>query len=133
MQRWTHFRFDCLPRQTRWRALRAAAVLALAFSFFPAGHTDSTFKTAPAGPLSASAHIDFRITILPSLALSLQPQALHVQGTGGVLTLQSSSALAWDGRAPTRSVQLRPRQQVVDTSIPAAQFGSAALITIAAP
>jgi hypothetical protein len=68
-----------------------------------------------------------------ALALSLQPQALHVQGNGGMLTLQSSSALAWDGRAPTRSVQLRPRQQVIDVAIPAAQFGNAAMITIAAP
>ncbi len=133
MHRWTQLRLFLLPPAPRRRALRRAAATALLFSFFPAGHTDSTFKTAPGGPLSASAHLDFRITIPPSLALSMQGQGLHVQGNGGVLTLQSNSALVWDGRAPNRSVQLRPRQQVIDVAIPAAQFGSAALITIAAP
>lgn len=133
MDRWKVCRRLFPPTGPRWRALRCGTVLALAFSFFPAGHTDSSFKTTPAGPLSASAHLDFRITILPSLALSMQGQGLHVQGNGGVLTLQSNSAQAWDGRAPVRSVQLRPRQQLVDIAIPAAQFDRATLITIAAP
>ncbi len=133
MDRWKLCCSVFSPPAPRRRTLRRAAATALLFSFFPAGHTDSTFKTAPSGPMSASAYLDFRITILPSLALSMQGQGLHVQSNGGVLTLQSNSALAWDGRAPIRSLQLRPRQQVIDIALPATQFGGATLITIAAP
>jgi hypothetical protein len=107
----------------------------LLFGLLPAGHSDSTFKTAPAGagPLSATAHLDFRVTILPSLGLALQGQGLRVQGNSGPLTLQSNNASSWDGRAPSSSVQLRPRLQVIDAAIPAAQFNNGALITLAAP
>ncbi len=105
----------------------------LLFGFLPAGRTDSALKTAGAGPVSASAHLDFRITILPSLALSMHAQGLRVQGSGTALTLQSNASLAWDGRAPIRSVPLRPQRQVIDTLIPAGEFNRAGLVTIAAP
>ncbi|MEQ1803895.1 MAG: hypothetical protein ABL900_00810 [Burkholderiaceae bacterium] len=105
----------------------------LLFGFLPAGRTDSSLKTAGAGPVSASAHLDFRITILPSLGLSMHSHGLRVQGSGTPLTLQSNAGLAWDGRAPMRSVALRPQRQVIDTSIPAGEFHSAGLVTIAAP
>lgn len=116
------------------RAKRCAAALAL-LVFLPAGRTDSTFRTAPAGggPVSASAHLDFRITILPSMGLALSAQGMRVQGSGGALTLQGSPASAWDGLAPNRSLQLRAPRQFIDTTIPSGQFGANALITIASP
>lgn len=117
------------------RTKRCAAALALLVGFLPLGRTDSTFKTAPAGgaSVSASAHLDFRITILPSLGLALSPQGLRVQGSGGALTVQSNAASAWDGAAPNRSFQLRAPRQLIDTTLPAGQFSGNALITIAAP
>lgn len=117
------------------RARRGAAALALLVGFLPAGRTDSTFKTAPAGgaPVSASAHLDFRITVLPSLGLALSAQGLRVQGSGGALTVQGNTGSAWDGSAPSRSVQLRAPRQLIDTTIPTSQFGANALITIASP
>lgn len=123
-----------LPPASR-RAQRCAAAFALLVGFLPVGRTDSTFRTAPAGggPVSASAHLDFRITILPSLGLALSAQGLRVQASGGSLTLQGNAASAWDGTAPSRSVQLRAPRQPIDTLIPASQFGSAGLITIASP
>jgi hypothetical protein len=117
------------------RAQRCAAAFALLVGFLPAGRTDSTFRTAPAsgGPVSASAHLDFRITILPSLGLAMSAQGMRVQASGGALTLQGNTASAWDGTAPSRSVQLRAPRQSIDTLIPTSQFGSAGLITIASP
>jgi hypothetical protein len=123
------------PPPASRRAQRCAAALALLVGFLPAGRTDSTYRTAPAGAggLSASAHLDFRITILPSLGLALSPQGLRVQGSGGSLTLQGDVASARDGMAPNRSVQLRAPRQFIDTTLPVRQFSGDALITIAAP
>ncbi len=123
------------PAHAGRRAKRWAAALALCIGCLPVARTDSTFKTAPAGggPVSASAHLDFRITILPSLGLALSPQGLRVQGSGGALTLQANAGAAWDGTAPSRSVQLRAPRQLIDTTIPTGQFSGSALITIASP
>ena len=126
--------YSSLPSRAA-RMKRGAAALALAFGFVPMGRTDSSLQSAPSGsgPISASAHLDFRITVLPTLALSMQPAGVRVQGSGSVLTVQSNADPAWDGRAPQSSIQLRPQRRMIDASIPVSQFSSGALITIAAP
>ncbi len=119
------------PRRSRLKPCAAAVMLL--FGFLPTGRTDSALKTAGAGPVSAS---DGRIVMRKSrcaLALSMHAQGLRVQGSGTALTLQSNASLAWDGRAPIRSVPLRPQRQVIDTLIPAGEFNRAGLVTIAAP
>ena len=135
MDRTHRFNIYSSPSRQARRMKRCAAGLALAFGFLPLGRTDSAFKSAPSGsgPISATAHLDFRVTVLPTLALSMQPLGLRVQGSSGVLTVQSNLNQAWDGRAPDSSIQLRPQRRVIDASIPVSQFSSGALITIAAP
>jgi hypothetical protein len=134
MDRTPRFRKYRWPQDQARRLQRCAVGMVLALGFLPIGRTDSTFATMPVGkgPLSATAHLDFRVTVLPTLALSMQPTGVHVQGSGGPLMLQSHSTHG-DGRAPASSTQLRPHRHVVDTTIPNSQFSSGALITIAAP
>ena len=124
------------PRPTIGRlALFGAAPLLLAVALVPPCRADSTLLTASptSGPLTASAHLDFRVTVLPSLALSTQATGVRIQGNSGVLTVQRSPSDAWDGRAPTGSAQLRPRHQVIDTSMHTSDFAGSDLITIASP
>ncbi len=96
---------------------------------------DSQLRFAPAGgaPLSASAHLDFRVTVLSSLSLSMQAQGAQVRGNTGVLTVQSSSGGIDDGAAPSSSQQLRPRNVVVDTTLPGAAIPANSVVTIASP
>lgn len=116
-------------------AMRLAAVLLLAAALHSVSRAESTLQTAApgSGAISASAHLDFRVTVLPSLALSAQPSGVRIQANGGVLTLQRDARGAWDGRAPTGSEQLRPRHRVIDTSMHTSVFAGSELITIASP
>lgn len=96
---------------------------------------DSQVRSTPAsgGPLSASAHVDFRVTVLPSLALSMQAQGAQVRGNAGVLTVQSSRSDTDDGAAPSSSRQLRPRNLVIDTALPRAAILANDVVTVASP
>lgn len=96
---------------------------------------DSEVRSAPVsrGPLSASAHVDFRVTVLPSLALSMQAQGAQVRGNAGVLTVQSSRSDTDDGAAPSSSRQLRPRNLVIDTALPRAAILANDVVTVASP
>ena len=113
---------------------RAAALL-LGASLAQPCRADSTLQAgAPnSGPLAGTAHLDFRITVLPSLALSTQGPGVRIQGNSGVLTLQRSRTDAPDGRTPTSSTQLSPRHQVVDTAMHASNVEGGSLVTIASP
>ena len=116
--------------------LRAAlAVLLIGAAAASTCRADSQARSAPAsrGPLSASAHLDFRVTVLPSLALSMQAQGAQVRGNAGVLTVQSSRSNVDGGAAPSSSLQLRPRNLVVDTALPRSSILANDVVTIASP
>jgi len=101
---------------------RCIVRLLLALSLVPAAHAGSTLQAAAStgGPVTASAQLNFRITVEPTLALSTRGTGMRIQGNSGVLTLQ---------RGPDAGVQLHPRHGVVDTSIGAPN----GLVTIASP
>ena len=116
--------------------LRAAlAVLLIGAAAASTCRADSQVRSAPAsrGPLSVSAHVDFRLTVLPSLALSMQAQGAQVRGNTGVLTIQSSRSDVDDGAAPSSSLQLRPRNWVIDTALPRGAILASDIVTIASP
>ena len=124
------------PRCSLDRLLRlGAAPLLLAAALAPACRADSTLQAAApgTGPVSASAHLDFRVTVLPTLALATQAGGVRVQGNSGTLTLQRDSSAAWDGRAPNASTSLRPRRQVVDAALPTPPLAGSDRVTIASP
>ena len=116
-------------------AVRGIGPMLLAFALVQPCRAESTVQSAPAGggTLTASAHLNFRITVLPSFGLSTIGTGVRIQGNSGMLTLQRSQNDAWDGRAPAGSIQLRPRHQVIDTSMHVSSFGGSNLITIASP
>jgi hypothetical protein len=113
----------------------ATATLLLAVALVSASHAESTLLTAASSgrTLQASGHLDFRVTVLPVMALSAQASGLRIQGNGGVLTVQRDGAGGWDGRAPESSTQLRPQGRVVDAAMQVSAFGRGDLITIASP
>ena len=113
----------------------ALALLLIGAAAAPTCRADSQVRSAPAsrGPLSASAHVDFRVTVLPSLALSMQAQGAQVRGNAGVLTIQSSRSDVDDGAAPSSSLQLRPRNLVIDTALPRGAILASDIVTIASP
>ena len=113
----------------------ALALLLIGAAAAPTCRADSQVRSAPAsrGPLSASAHVDFRVTVLPSLALSMQAQGAQVRGNAGVLTIQSSRSDIDDGAAPSSSLQLRPRNLVIDTALPRPAILASDIVTIASP
>ena len=113
----------------------ALALLLIGAAAAPTCRADSQVRSAPAsrGPLSASAHVDFRVTVLPSLALSMQAQGAQVRGNTGVLTIQSSRSDVDDGAAPSSSLQLRPRNLVIDTALPRGAILASDIVTIASP
>jgi hypothetical protein len=112
-----------------------AVPLLLAAAFAPTCYAESTLQTAAPGngPITASAHLDFRITVLPSLALSTHANGVRIQANGGVLTLQRDARDAWDGRAPMASAQVQPRHRVIDAALPASAPDRGDLVTIASP
>ena len=111
------------------------APLLLAVALVAPCRADSTLQTAApgSGPISASAQLDFRVTVLPMLALAIQADGVRIQANSGALTLQRGPTDASDGSAPSASAQLRSRRQVIDTSMHASAFGGGDLITIASP
>ena len=116
--------------------LRAAlAVLLIGAAAASTCRADSQVRSAPASgaPLSASAHLDFRVTVLPSLSLSMQAQGAQVRGNAGVLTIQSSRSDVDGSAAPSTSLQLRPRNLVVDTALPRSAILANDVLTIASP
>lgn len=124
----------CSTRATR--GLSAFAGLLLAAALVPQAHAESALLngTAGAGPLNASAHLNFRITVLPSLGLATQAGGgMRVQGNSGALTVQRDHSESSEGRAPDTSTQMRPRSRVIDTALPAPTLAGADRITIALP
>ncbi|GEM_PF-6135539 len=132
MHRWVN---RSVAARVRRVAMAAAAPLVLSLSMVQPCHADSDLQGRPpsSGSVSASAHLNFRITVLPSLALSTQGAGLRVQGNSGVLTLQHEQRSALDGQATAASTQLRPRNQVVDLSMPGSDINGSTLITVASP
>lgn len=134
---------DCKPRiegaQRRHRPGRIAAtsklVLLIGAALASPARADSQLQSAPATGRApaATAHLDFRVTVLPSLSLSMQSSGLRVQGTGGALTVQRSLRDAPDGSAPRSHALLRPRHQVIDSALPQSGLRGAELVTIASP
>ena len=112
----------------------AAALFVLTTLVQPC-RAQATLQGAPgaSGAATASARLDFRITVLPSLSLSTQATGVRAQGNSGVLTLQHSRTDADDGRAPIGSSQLAPRRQVVDAAERSSRADGVNLITVASP
>lgn len=129
---------DCTTRHENSRhglevaGVNAVAALLLAMVALPPCRADSVLQTAAptrAGVVS-SAHIDFRITVMPSLALLTQATGVRVQGNGGVTIVQRGAA---DGGAATHTLLLRPRHQVTDLAVPVLGSRGGDLVTVASP
>jgi hypothetical protein len=116
----------------------AAPLLVLGLLAWPC-HAGSGFASgAGNGPLVARAHLDFRIVILPSMALRLDAASARV-------TASQDSQLQWQaGPAVSAPAQLRSTRMGLDrtvplTTMPAHQGPEAArppgpgLVTLAAP
>jgi hypothetical protein len=118
----------------RFEWMRAAAAV-FGSLLFSNSHADSTLMASASntGPLTATVHLSFRVTVLPSLALSNRGEAIRVQGNSGTLTLQRSELDASDGSAPVGSVQLVPQRRVVDAALRTSSFEGGKLVTIASP
>ena len=109
------------------------AVLLIGAAVASSSRADSQLRSTPGrGALSASAHLVFRVTVLPSLALSIQAEGAQILGNAGVLTVQHSSGVPVDGEAPSSSTQVRPRHIVVDAALPRGSRGQE-FVTVAAP
>jgi hypothetical protein len=95
---------------------------------------DSTVHSAAptGGALSASAHLDFVVTVLPTLALSTQAAGVRVQSNAGTLALQRNAPGGWDGRPPSASLVLPSGRRGVDATL-APQAAGTELLTVAAP
>ena len=116
-------------------AVDAWGVVVLTLGGFAAQcHAESTQQQglAAGAALSASAHIDIRVIVLPTLALSTQAAGWRIQGNSGALTLQRSAAGAADGQAPGASLQVSPRRRTTDTTVSLGAAGSE-LVTVASP
>lgn len=111
----------------------AVALLLLGAAAASTCRAESQVRSASQGPMSASAHVDFRVTVRPSLALSMGAQGAQVRGNAGVLTLQSSRSSVEDGTTPGSSQQLRPRNLVIDTAVPRSSVEVGDVVTIASP
>lgn len=111
----------------------AAAVFLIGIAAASTCRAESQARSASQGPISASAHVDFRVTVRPSLALSMRAQGAQVRGNAGVLTLQSSRSGGDDGVTPGSSQQLRPRNFVIDTAMPRSAVEVGDLVTVASP
>jgi len=111
-----------------------SATLALAVSAADCRAESMQQQGLPAVPrLGATAHLDFRVIVLPTLALSMQAQGWRVQGNSGALTLQTGAAGTADGGAPGTSVRLGARRRATDASVQATNAASGDVVTIAAP
>lgn len=116
-------------------ALAFAGSLLLSLALMHPSHAESTVQagTAAGAAVSASAHLNFRVTVLPSLTMSMLGSAVHVQGNAGALVLQHEQRNDWDGRAPASSWQLRQHHQVIDTVLSNTSSVGSTLVTLAAP
>ncbi|MDE2629047.1 MAG: hypothetical protein KGL99_18015 [Burkholderiales bacterium] len=129
----------CINRPTHDRLARRAGVraaaLLLGLALAPVCRADSSLQSgAPGGAaLSASAHLDFRVTVLPSLSMSTLASVVRIRANSGALTLQRDQIGAADGPVRATSAQLQPHRQVVDTSMRSTAFAAGDRITIASP
>jgi len=116
-------------------AFGTLAVVALAGVSTPASRADSSLQlgTAPGRGLTATAHIDIIVTVLPSLTLSALGTGARIQANTGNLVVQRDPRDAWDGRTPTDALTLQARHLVVDTTVPSAVRPQAELLTVASP
>lgn len=112
---------------------RAAGMLLISAAAASTCRAETQVRSASQGPMSASAHVDFRVTVRPSLALSMWPQGALVRGNAGVLTLQSSRSGVDDGATPGSSQQLRPRNLVIERTMSRSAVEAGDLVTIASP
>lgn len=112
----------------------AAALLALSVAclWSTDSHAESSLQTG-AGALRAAAHLDFRVTILPSMGLTMDGRQVRIAANSGSITVQHDQASSWDGRSPTSSSMLQHDRQLVDKALLLAQSELPSLITIAAP
>jgi hypothetical protein len=121
-------------RSVRTAARCAAWALAWSLCGTATCRADSTVHSAAptGGALSASAHLDFVVTVLPMLALSTQAAGMRVQSNGGTLTLQRNAQGGWDGRAPSSTLVLPSGRRGVDATV-GTQAAGTELLTVAAP
>ena len=108
-------------------ATRVGAVLVAALGcLLPDAHAASAFEAVAAGsPARASAQLDFRITVLPSLGLAVTPLGARVEGNSGGVTVQR-------GAIGSNSAYLQPHREVVVRELVGAK-GHAERLTVASP
>lgn len=95
----------------------------------------SAFESGPpSGPaVRARAHLDFRITVLPALALLITPERLRIEAnSGGVTMLQHMTADHPNGKRLDRNIQLRALREIVVTEL-RAMPARAEMVTVASP
>ena len=95
----------------------------------------SAFESAhPSGsPARATTHLDFRITVLPALALQITPERVRVEANSGAISMQHELASgSTDGQRPGRSAQLQSHREIVVHEFHPAP-GRAEILTVASP
>lgn len=124
----------CLRCPGAGRSALSCAAFALAGLAAPCGAESVQLQGLPTDSrLSATAHVDFRVVVLPTLALSIQAQGWRVQGNSGMLTLQTDAAATTDGTTPGTSMRLGARRRAIDATLQATSASSGNIVTIAAP
>jgi hypothetical protein len=124
----------CATGHAAW-ARNAAVALALLAGACAACRADASVRTAAAGSgaLSASAHLDFIVTVLPSLALSSLSTGVRVQSNLSALSVQRSALGAADGQPPSATLTLPYTHRGVDASVPAPSAAGTDVLTVASP
>jgi hypothetical protein len=85
--------------ERRHRIQRATGIAILATLSSITAHAESSLAASGRAPV-ATAHLDFRITVLPSLSVRLDAGAPTAQLSGGVLAMTQGQSTRW--QAPTR-------------------------------
>jgi hypothetical protein len=119
------------PAMTHHRLLSRLTLLAALTAVATPGQADSqAVASLASSPLTAQAHLDFRIIVRPSLALRLNGHSARITST-------QDAPLQWQGGIPGVQDTLRPaaRRSLdrVVTLEPAAGPQQARVATLAAP
>ncbi|MEN9630230.1 MAG: hypothetical protein RJA10_3458 [Pseudomonadota bacterium] len=109
-----------LPPLLHSRSHLRALALAAALATVPvAARCESALGTATGGQgVAVSAHLQFRITVLPALSLSLQGSAVQAVASGSSLALQTESGTVWKSAESRRWAPRRLSWSEVDPADP---------------
>lgn len=116
-----------MAHHRRQAASICAAWAALAAMWCQPAAAESSLRSG-AGPISASAHLDFRVTVLPSLSLALRADGAVVRANEGRVYLVGEAA-----QGGTRAFAVPRGVRVTDEVLERDRLAGSALVTIASP